>query len=410
MDPNEAARRLTEISDEKRPRDEQGYVAYIEELLKGAGIPTGIIAPDPSRPCLYAKITKSSDSKSSGSKSSEGLSPLLLYGKASLTQPEGGPVGIRVGAALFVTTMLKIKALRKRLPFDLLLLITCSSPGESGLGYVAEKYPKLFTGVKYALNDTGGFPVVLGQKKLHPITVAERQAARFRVTARGKMGLARIVQGALKLEKKSLSVRITEPVRRMANDFGRALGETDEIMFRFMQRPFFTRKVVSFIGANKQFFEPLLANEAKVVGIHGLNEANPGEMPDSAFIEIEARILPDVSIKEGMADIRRVIGPGYEIEVLAGSDTPPVDMALYDSMAEVLKSRSPGALPVPFVSKDMTDARFLTKLGIQSYGFAPIDCLGSYSFFEIPRAGGQASADALSSGAQTLLDFLLSLR
>lgn len=392
MDPNEAVRRLTEMGE---PSDERGYVTYIEGLLKEAGVPTALIRGDGPRPCLYAKIAGSG-----------GHSPLLLYGRVGLEQSEGGPVGLSGGAALFVTTMLKIKAMKIRLSYDLLLLlVTCDEDG--GLRLVTENYPKLFYGVKYAINDTGGFPVMFEDKKMHPIIVTERQAARFRVTARGAMALSRIIQAAARLEKKPLPVRLTEPVKRMASEFGKALGETDELLFRFMQRPFLTRKVASVMGANKKpLFESLLANEAKIIAVKAINEQNADAPPESAYFDVEARLLPNISIKEGMADIRGVIGAGYEIEALRGFDGRPVDMALYDAMAETLIERDHTSLPVPFVSRDITEARYLARLGVQTYGFAPIDALGTYSYFEIPKAGGQTSPDALTSGAQTLLEFL----
>lgn len=48
-------------------------------------------------------------------------------------------------------------------------------------------------------------------------------------------------------------------------------------------------------------------------------------------------------------------------------------MGLFGLLSDVLREADPEAIPIPYMLAATTDARFFAKLGIQTYGFTPMN-------------------------------------
>ena len=48
------------------------------------------------------------------------------------------------------------------------------------------------------------------------------------------------------------------------------------------------------------------------------------------------------------------------------------NMGMFETLANILCEADPQGTPVPFVLQAVTDARFFAQLGIQTYGFTPM--------------------------------------
>ncbi len=60
------------------------------------------------------------------------------------------------------------------------------------------------------------------------------------------------------------------------------------------------------------------------------------------------------------------------------------DLALFDTLAGTLRELDPTAKPVPLLLPGVTDGRFFSRLGIQTYGFLPM---------QLPRGDALHGAD-----------------
>jgi acetylornithine deacetylase/succinyl-diaminopimelate desuccinylase-like protein len=98
------------------------------------------------------------------------------------------------------------------------------------------------------------------------------------------------------------------------------------------------------------------------------------------------------------------LGNDVDIEVLR-SDLGPAapDMGLFDSLSAVLKSLDPFAIPIPFVMAGVSDARFFSQLGIQTYGFVPLQLPDDFKFISsIHAADERVPVAALDFGVQAI--------
>ena len=55
-------------------------------------------------------------------------------------------------------------------------------------------------------------------------------------------------------------------------------------------------------------------------------------------------------------------------------------LGLFDTLASVLREHDPSGTPVPMLMPASTDGRFFSRLGIQTYGFTPMQLPTSMKF------------------------------
>ncbi|HKJ01647.1 MAG TPA: M20/M25/M40 family metallo-hydrolase, partial [Longimicrobiales bacterium] len=94
-------------------------------------------------------------------------------------------------------------------------------------------------------------------------------------------------------------------------------------------------------------------------------------IPPEAGAELDCRLLPDQDPQAFIAELRDVLGPEVEIEVLMGF-TPAVSSAdtdLFRIIRDVTLETFPGADFVPQVLGGFTDSHFFRDRGIVSYGY-----------------------------------------
>ncbi|KEP72383.1 hypothetical protein HR12_45815, partial [Microbacterium sp. SUBG005] len=95
-------------------------------------------------------------------------------------------------------------------------------------------------------------------------------------------------------------------------------------------------------------------------------------IPDRAEALIDVRVLPGTEAA-ALADIRRIVGDGVEIEIVhqdIGLEVP-FSGDLVDAMVAQLNRHDP-ACPSPYLMGGGTDNKALSTLGISGYGFAPL--------------------------------------
>jgi acetylornithine deacetylase/succinyl-diaminopimelate desuccinylase-like protein len=80
-------------------------------------------------------------------------------------------------------------------------------------------------------------------------------------------------------------------------------------------------------------------------------------------------------------------------------------MGLFDTLGNILRGLDPAAIPLPFVMAGVSDARFFSKLGIQTYGFTPMQLPEGFNFAStIHAADERVPVAALDFGVQAIFD------
>ena len=413
------------------PGNERDCIAYLDGVLQAAGIETTILARDENglsarsaRPNLIARVTGSGEAP-----------PLLLQchvdvvttANQAWTHPpfaglelDGfiwgrGALDMKGAVAMYVCALLRLKAegIVPKGDIILCLLADEENGGAYGAQWLVENHADQFMGVRYALGEFGGFPMWMGGRKLYPIQIAEKLSAQVKITARGPAGhgsrpiqggaMAKLGRVLTTLDQKQLPVHITPATKLMLSAMASALGAPASTMLRQMLNPSRTNAVLKLMGKQGANLNPLVRHTVSPTIVHGGDKINV--IPSELSLELDGRMLPGFRPNQLISELRQLLGNDVDIEVLnydeAGSAEP--DMTLFPMLAKILTEQDPDGIPVPFVLPAVTDGRFFGRIGIQTYGFTPMQLPENFDFADtihaaderIPVAALQFGTDAV---------------
>jgi acetylornithine deacetylase/succinyl-diaminopimelate desuccinylase-like protein len=376
------------------PGNEAECIGYLDRLLTSAGILTNILAQDPARPNLIARLAGRGDAP-----------PLLLYAHIDVVSTENqtwqyppfegkivdgllwgrGTIDDKGGAAMSLCAFLRAKAEGLIPPGDVIIAILCDEEdgGNFGAKYLVENYPNQFEGVRYAIGETGGFTFYINGQKFYPMMIAEKRMCGITATVRGPAvhaavyivhGGAAAKMGAFltRLDKAHLPVHITPAVHQMFETISKSMPFPANLVFRQLLNPALADKVLDLLGTRGQALYPLLHNSVNITGIHG-GEQIVGT-PAKVTANIFTMLLPGYSPEDMLAELRQIAEEEVELEVVYTGETIPEqpDLGLYNTLCEILREGDPQGVPLPLLFTSPTDARHFDKLGIQTYGFQPM--------------------------------------
>jgi acetylornithine deacetylase/succinyl-diaminopimelate desuccinylase-like protein len=156
-------------------------------------------------------------------------------------------------------------------------------------------------------------------------------------------------------------------------------------------------------------FDAMLHHTVAATVVQGGNKVNV--IPSEVSVELDGRMLPGFTADEFLAELRAVIGDDVELDVTrhdAGPREP--DMSRYDLLAAQLKHADPDGIPVPFLLPAVTDARHFAKLGIQTYGYLPMNLPESFNFLSTVHAADErVPASAVEFGTNVIYEVLRNL-
>ena len=79
------------------------------------------------------------------------------------------------------------------------------------------------------------------------------------------------------------------------------------------------------------------------------------------------------------------------------------DLALFDTLAGVLGELDATAKPIPMLLPGVTDGRFFSRLGIQTYGFLPMQLPAELPFMRLIHAEDERlPVDAVEFGTRAI--------
>jgi acetylornithine deacetylase/succinyl-diaminopimelate desuccinylase-like protein len=106
--------------------------------------------------------------------------------------------------------------------------------------------------------------------------------------------------------------------------------------------------------------------------------------------------------------LRQIIGNEVEIEIVRYSQGfSEANMGLFDTLRTILQEAEPDCIPIPFLMPVVTDGRFFTQLGIQTYGFIPLNLPADFNFLETVHAADErVPPEAIVSGTQAIYEVL----
>lgn len=182
-----------------------------------------------------------------------------------------------------------------------------------------------------------------------------------------------------------LPVHVTPVARSMIEAIAAEVPAPAAVPLRGLLRPRITDLLLDRLGDRGAIFDPLLRNTASATIVRGGQSDNV--IPGETSVDIDCRMLPGFTLDDVFAELRARAGIDLELEVLRYDPGPPApDMALFPMLGGVLKELDAEARPVPLLMPAVTDARFFARLGIQTYGFLPMQLPAEMRFMELVHA------------------------
>jgi acetylornithine deacetylase/succinyl-diaminopimelate desuccinylase-like protein len=429
LSPPELLQKLLRFETANPPGAEGECIAFAEGLLRDAGLETRLIASDPDRPNLVARL------RGRGS-----VRPLLLQGHVDVVPamegdwrhpPFGadvadgciwgrGALDMKGGVAMMMGAVLRAKAERVEPPGDVILalLVDEEAGSDHGAAFLVEHHPELFDGIRYAIGEFGAFSFELARRRFYPIQVAEKQIAWVRARIRAPAGhgslptpggvAARLGEALQRLDRKRLPIHVTPVVREMLETAGRELPAPLALALRQLLNPRLANRILDIAGEAGQGLDPMLHNTASPNFIRAGEERNPSVVPSEVELRLDGRLVPGFGPEEFVAELQDLLGDDIDFELVrydGGPDHP--DMGLYPTLADIIRGRDREARPIPMLMPASSDGRFFSRLGIQTYGFLPMPLPQDLDFNRlIHGADERIPIGAVDFGTSCIYDLL----
>jgi acetylornithine deacetylase/succinyl-diaminopimelate desuccinylase-like protein len=272
---------------------------------------------------------------------------------------------------------------------ELILLVVSDEEagGTYGAHWMVENHPEVVE-TDYAVTEAGGISIAPGRIAFMS---GEKGVARKRISVRGKAG-----HGSLPHGSDNAVVKLSEAVTRIAEYKTpletKYLGHVAEgLGLGFVQRLMLTNPwLLPFTLGRLERSEPLMARL-----IHGLSRMTVSPnivsggvkvnvIPESAYVDLDIRTLPDQDHDYVMSQLRTALGPlvdeasiedspGSEGRRMSYGNASPSRSDFVDSMERAMRSEIPEGSLVPLIMPGASDCRFLRERGTEAYGFSLFD-------------------------------------
>ncbi|WGL50826.1 M20/M25/M40 family metallo-hydrolase [Nocardioides sp. BP30] len=280
--------------------------------------------------------------------------------------------------------------------------------GHLGAQKLVEEMPEEFDGVTEGIGEVGGFSTTIRGRRLYLIEAAEKGMAWMRLTARGTAG-----HGSM-INRDNAVARLAAAVARIgAHEWPVQLTPTMQTLLA---------AVAELVGTeatpeNAQTLIEEFGPAARMIGATLSHVTNPtmldagykvNVIPTEATAHVDGRFLPGYE-DEFFAELARLCGEGVDIDFVSNQKPweTPYEGRLVDVMTRSLLAEDPGAAVAPYLMSAGTDAKHFTKLGIKTFGFAPLRLPEDLDFTGLFHGVDErVPTDALEFGARVMDRFL----
>jgi acetylornithine deacetylase/succinyl-diaminopimelate desuccinylase-like protein len=382
---------LVQIDSSDPPGNETRVAEYVKKTLEADGIPVMMVAKDPARANIIARL------KGNGSKK-----PLLIMGHSdvvrvdptkwtfppfSATRQGGyvygrGTLDDKSDLLATMMTMLMLKRQKTPLDRDVIFVSEAGEEGSTGPGiqYLVNEH---WTDIdaEFALAEAGGVRLKNGQARYALIETTEKQPRAARLVAKGISG-----HGSRPLRANAV-VHLAKAVETIAAwDPPMRFNDTTRFYFEKMATVSSPEEAARFKGlfdaekapAVREYLaehDPIdysmLHTSISPNIIKGGYQVNV--IPSEAEATLDIRALPDENIAAFYDMMRKVINdPAIELVPETTNQRPgaapsKLDTDAYRAIEAAYKSIY-GVITIPLMQTGATDMAFLRAKGVQCYG------------------------------------------
>jgi acetylornithine deacetylase/succinyl-diaminopimelate desuccinylase-like protein len=281
--------------------------------------------------------------------------------------------------------------------------------GRHGSHWIVDHRPDILEGVSEGVSEVGGFSLTLpDDRRLYLIQTAEKGIAWMRLIAEGAAGhgsaltgdnaVTEVAAAISRLGKHRWPVQLSPTAKHMvaaiSEAYGIELDLEDPVELARQLGP-----VARFIGAGTR-------NTTNPTMLEAGYKANV--IPAEATAVVDGRYVPGEE-RAFLAEIDRLLGPhvrrefiNHDVALEASYDVP-----LVDAMRAAIDAEDPGATVAPYLLSAGTDAKAFSRLGVEGYGFSPLQLPPDLDFTALFHGVDErVPIDAVTFGVRTLDRFL----
>ncbi len=384
-------RALVQIDSTDPPGNETRVVEYVKKVLDAEGIPATLVAKDPARANLIARL------KGNGSKR-----PLLIMGHSDTVQVDvskwtfppfsatrqggyvygRGTLDDKSDLGPMLMTMLLLKRMRTPLDRDVILVSEAGEEASTGPGIeylVNEHWSDI--DAEICLAEGGGVHRANGQVRYAEVETTEKQPKGALLVAKGPAGhgsrpmrSSAIVHLSRAIEKIAMwdpPMRLNDTTRTYFEKLAALSGPEDAARYQGLLDPQKGPAIREYLAEHNPGLYSMLHTSISPNIIQGGFQVNV--IPSEAQATLDIRALPDENISSFYELMRKVIDdPAIQIVPDTRNQRPGAAPSRLDAdgfrAVEAAYRKVYGAVTLPVMSTGATDMAFLRAKGVQCYG------------------------------------------
>jgi len=390
---------LIRIDTSNPPGGETRAAEYLKRILDREGIPSEILALDPARGNLVARL------KGSGRKK-----PMLVMGHTDVVGVERDAWSVdvdpfagvirdgyiygrgavddkdTVAAALVAVLLLH----RHKIPLDrdVIFLAEAGEEGTTrvGIDFVIERHWDKIA-AEFALAEGGSTPIRDGRVRYVGVATTEKVPRGIRLIARGTSGhgsaprpdnsIVHLAAAVAKVGQYQPPMRLNETTRTFFKRLAAISPPDEAFLYSHLEDPAVGPLVQEKLRTANVAFNSMLRTSISPNIVTGGFRSNV--IPAQAEATLDVRALPDEDMDRFAAELARLIDdPAIEIVRNRGGRPagPPsrLDSEMFQVIERVQRAMYPDAVTIPMMLVAATDMAQLRAKGIQAYGLgSPVE-------------------------------------
>jgi len=376
------------------PGNETRVAEYLKHVLEGEGIPAKLLALDPKRANLLARI------RGNGSKR-----PILVMGHTDVVgvqrekwsvdpfaavRKDGyiwgrGAVDDKDNATACLMLMLLLKRQGVKLDRDVIFLAEGGEEGYApeGVRYVISNHWEEID-AEYALAEGGSGIIRDGKVSYIGVATSEKVRLEVQLITRGTAGhgsmprpdnaIIRLANAISRVAAWPQPMRLDETTRtyfeRLAGISSSEEAARYRALFDSHKRAEVERYFAEHEIRHNSMIRTSLSPNVLKAGIR------PNVIPSEAEAIIDIRALPGENLSEFVEGLRKVIAdPQVEIRPTTGRPAAPassLNTEMFAALEAAQKCLYPESLTIPILLTGATDLSPLRARGVQAYGVGPV--------------------------------------
>jgi len=390
---------LIKIDSSNPPGNETAVAAVLKRYLEAHGVGCDLVAREPDRANLIARLPGSGDGPSLALVGHADVVPADAHGWqnppfSGLVDEDGylwgrGAVDMKNEIATRAVALAVLARSGFTPRGDLVLIVAADEEvGTAGVGlsWLVRQRPDIST--DFALNEGSAERLTLASgATIATVSVGEKAAGCVRLTATGEaaatiwpgLGANAVPRLATLIRRVGPGVlrrRVLPGTRPLLERLAAEAGGSDS----WQDDDAALQAVLARIGRLHPAFQglisPMFADTIALTRLGGSGSLNV--MPACAWAEGDCRVLPGTTEDDVVATLSSLLGDDlpYEIEMtqpLAGGSASAADGPLFDACRRFAARHDPGTVVLPVLCPSFTDSHYLREaFGTVAYGFWPV--------------------------------------